>query len=119
MTPMTSRLRPKWDNACALAVVYFFLLLLWLGKNRLLGLDESWYGDMALAETRDGHWFPLYFQNHPFWDKPPLIPWLQGLSFLIGGPHEIPLRIWSALAASLSVVWVYRLGAYFGKSEKT
>jgi 4-amino-4-deoxy-L-arabinose transferase-like glycosyltransferase len=115
---MTSRLRPKWDSATLIAVVYFFLLLIWLGKNRLLGLDESWYGDMALAEVKDGHWFPLYFQNHPFWDKPPLIPWLQGLSLLIGGPHETALRIWSALAASLSVYWVFRLGATFGKSEK-
>ncbi len=115
---MTSRLRLKWAPAPLLAVLYFFLLLLWLGKNRLLGLDESWYGDMALAEVKDGHWFPLYFQNHPFWDKPPLIPWLQGLSLYIGGPHETALRIWSALAASLSIYWVFRLGAAFGKSEK-
>ncbi len=115
---MTLRLHLKWDPASALAVFYFFLLLIWLGKNRLLGLDESWYGDMALAEVKDGHWFPLYFQNHPFWDKPPLIPWLQGLSLFIGGANEISLRIWSALAASLSVYWVFRLGAHFGKSEK-
>jgi 4-amino-4-deoxy-L-arabinose transferase-like glycosyltransferase len=61
-----------------LAVVYFLALLPWLGKNRLLGLDESMYADIVLSEARDNHWWPMMFHGEPFWDKPPLIFWLQG-----------------------------------------
>lgn len=115
---MTSRFRLKVTPAVLLSFLYFCLLFLWLGKNRLLGLDESWYADVARAEVLGGHWFPLYFQGHIFWDKPPLIPWLQGISLIVGGMNETALRIWSALAGALSIYWVYRLGAFFAKDEK-
>lgn len=114
----TFPLRPKANPAALLAFLYFCLLFLSLGKNRLLGLDESWYANVARAEVLDGHWFPLFFQGHIFWDKPPLIFWLQGLSLMVGGMNETAVRVWSALAGGLSIYGVYRLGAFFAKDEK-
>jgi len=99
-----------------LAVVYFLALLPWLGKNRLLGLDESMYADIVLSAARDHNWWPLIFHDQPFWDKPPLIFWLQGLTFKLMGANEFSLRVWSALAGALCVYFVTRLGAVLGKS---
>ncbi len=99
------------------ALIYFLAPLPWLGKNRLLGLDESTYADIALAEVRDHHWFPLYFQGHPFWDKPPLLLWLQGLGVELWGPREFSLRIFSAVAGALCIYFVYQLGTVLGKSR--
>ena len=97
---------------------YFILLLIWLGKNRLLGLDESWYADMAKGAVKGGHWFPLYFQGHPFWDKPPLIPWLQSLSLWLFGLKEWALRLPSAIAGAGALFFTWRLGALWGGSER-
>jgi 4-amino-4-deoxy-L-arabinose transferase-like glycosyltransferase len=99
-----------------LAVVYFLGLLPWLGKNRLLGLDESMYADIVLSEARDNHWWPMIFHGQPFWDKPPLLFWLQGLTVKWLGANEFSLRVWSALAGAFCVYFVTRLGAVLGKN---
>src|SRR5665213_2255867 len=99
-----------------LALVYFLALLPWLGKNRLLGLDESMYADIVLSEARDNHWWPMMFHGQPFWDKPPLLFWLQGLTVKLFGANEFSLRVWSALAGALCVYFVTRLGVVLGKS---
>lgn len=99
-----------------LAVIYFLALLPWLGKNRLLGLDESMYADIILSEARDNHWWPMIFHDQPFWDKPPLLFWLQGLTVKLLGANEFSLRVWSALAGALCVYFVTRLGMVLGKS---
>src|SRR5665213_3173431 len=99
-----------------LALVYFLALLPWLGKNRLLGLDESMYADIVLSEARDNHWWPMMFHGQPFWDKPPLLFWFQGLTVKLFGANEFSLRVWSALAGALCVYFVTRLGVVLGKS---
>src|SRR5271163_2310790 len=93
-----------------LAIFYFIFLLPWLGKNRLLGLDESMYADIVLSEVKENHWWPLFFHGQPFWDKPPLLFWLQGLTVKMLGANEFSLRVWSALAGALCVYFVTRLG---------
>lgn len=99
-----------------LAAVYFFTLLPWLGKNRLLGLDESIYADIVLSEVRDNHWWPLVFHDQPFWDKPPVLFWLQGLVVKLLGTNEFSLRVLCALAGTLCLYLVTRLGMVLGKS---
>jgi len=104
---------PKFDPLFWSCAVYLFLLLLWLGKNRLLGLDESMYAGVILAEARDHHWLPMTFEGHPFWEKAPLLLWLQGLAVWLGGANEFSLRLMSALSGVLCFYFVARLGAYF------
>jgi 4-amino-4-deoxy-L-arabinose transferase-like glycosyltransferase len=100
-----------------ISIVYFLLLLTWLGKNRLLGLDESAYADVVLGEARDHHWLPMFFEGKYSWDKPPLLLWLQGLAVLFCGPTEWALRFWSAVAGAVSVYFTYRLGAALGRDK--
>ncbi len=99
-----------------LAAFYFFALLPFLGKNKLLGLDESLYANIILSEVRDNHWWPLIFHGQPFWDKPPLLFWLQGLIAKLIGTNEVSLRICSASAGALCVYFVTRLGTVLGKN---
>jgi len=99
-----------------LAIAYFLALLPWLGKNKLLGLDESMYADIVLSEARDHQWWPMMFHGQPFWDKPPLVFWLQGLTVKLFGANEFSLRVWSALAGALCVYFVVRLGMVLGKN---
>ncbi len=99
-----------------LALGYFLVLLPDLGKNRLLGLDESMYANVALGEARDHHWLPMFFEGHFFWEKAPLVLWLQGFSLWLWGPHEAAVRIWSAVAGALCVYFIYQLGTRLGKS---
>jgi 4-amino-4-deoxy-L-arabinose transferase-like glycosyltransferase len=107
---------PLFFPGTILAVVYFLTLLPWLGKNRLLGLDESMYADIVLSEVRDNHWWPMMFHGEPFWDKPPLIFWLQGVTVKLLGANEFSLRVWPALAGALCVYFVTRLGMALGKN---
>ncbi len=99
-----------------LAFLYFLALLPWLGKNRLLGLDESIYADIILSASRDGHWWPLIFHGQPFWDKPPFLFWLQAFTVKLLGANEFSLRLWPALTGALCVYYVTRLGTVLGKS---
>lgn len=101
-----------------ISVVYFFLLLTWLGKNRLLGLDESAYACVVLGEVRDHHWLPMFFEGKFSWDKPPLLLWLQGLAVWCCGPTEWALRFWSAAAGAASVYFTYQLGTALGRDKK-
>jgi 4-amino-4-deoxy-L-arabinose transferase-like glycosyltransferase len=114
--PGKSELSPNFG--ILISVVYFFLLLAWLGKNRLLGLDESAYACVVLGEARDHHWLPMFFEGNFSWDKPPLLLWLQGLAVWCCGPTETALRFWSAFAGAVSVYFTYRLGAALGRDKK-
>jgi 4-amino-4-deoxy-L-arabinose transferase-like glycosyltransferase len=105
-----------FDPALLFAIGYFFVLLPSLGKNRLLGLDESMYANVALAAARDHHWMPMFFEGRFFWEKPPLALWLQSLSVWLFGPNETALRLCSAMAGAFCVYFTWRLGAYLGKS---
>jgi 4-amino-4-deoxy-L-arabinose transferase-like glycosyltransferase len=107
------------DPAFLFSAVYFLLLLIWLGHNRLFGLDEAIYAGVALGEARDHHWLPFFFHDKPFWEKPPLLMWLQGLSVWMGGATEIAVRFWSALAGAIGVYFTWRLGAYLGSDRKS
>ncbi len=96
---------------------YLLLLLPFLGRNRLLGLDESIYANVALAAARDGAWAPFLFEGKPFFEKPPLGIVLQALSILVFGATEAAVRLPSLLAASGVLYLTWRLAARFGRSE--
>ncbi len=114
--PAYSRIFSDVFPGTLLAFLYFLLLLPWLAKNRLLGLDESIYADIAWSEVQGGHWWPLIFRGQPFWDKPPLYLWMQGLAVEIFGRNEFSIRILSALAGALCIHYVSRLGTVLGNS---
>jgi len=68
--------------------------------------DESFYAVSAFEMATDGHWFVKYFDNevdtHNL--KPPLMTWIQALSFKTFGFNELSLRIPSALSGLLCAI---------------
>jgi len=104
-------------GAALFSLAYLLLLLPFLAKNRLLGLDESIYANVALAATRDGHGLRFYFEGSPFFEKPPLGIWLQALSMRLFGMGEWGVRLPSAMAAAAVLYFVWRLAARIGRNE--
>jgi len=96
---------------------YLLLLLPFLGRNHLLGLDESIYANVALVAARDGAWAPFLFEGKPFFEKPPLGIVLQAFSILLFGANEAAVRLPSLLAASGVLYLTWRLAARIGRSE--
>jgi 4-amino-4-deoxy-L-arabinose transferase-like glycosyltransferase len=102
--------------AAAFSLGYLLALLPFLGRNRLLGLDESIYANVALSAARDGAWAPFLFEGKPFFEKPPLGLGLQALSLLVFGASEWAARLPSALAAAGVVYLTWRLAERLGRS---
>jgi 4-amino-4-deoxy-L-arabinose transferase-like glycosyltransferase len=105
------------DPALSFALLYFLLLLPWLGKNRLLGLDESIYANVVLAAVKDHHWAPFYFLGKPFLEKPPLVTWIQSLCFVVFGASEWSLRLSSASATLGCLYFTFKIGERLGRSR--
>ena len=109
LIPDTSRLASWLYLLLALAAGGF--LLFWkLGSLPAQQWDESRTSLHALeALSHPGEWLVSYYRDAPdLWDvKPPLLRWLQSLSFVALGPTELAMRLPSALAglATLATVW--------------
>lgn len=103
--------RPAGWPYLLLALATGSFLLFWkLGSMPAQQWDEARAGIHALeALAHPGEWLVSYYQGRPdLWVvKPPLLRWLQSLSFAALGPTDLALRLPSALAglATLALVW--------------
>jgi len=77
--------------------------------------DEARNAVSALEMLRNNNYIVRYFNGEPdYWDvKPPFLIWMQVLSLKILGMNELAVRIPSAIAALLSVVFLI---VYFHRS---
>jgi 4-amino-4-deoxy-L-arabinose transferase-like glycosyltransferase len=116
--PAASRLR-QWSSRSEnqllvlLAVLAFFPLLFELGRNPVQLWDESRLAVNAAQMVIQDHWLvPFYGSEPDHWNtKPPLLIWLQALSFKAFGFSTWALRLPTALASVTTVVAVYQFGA--------
>jgi len=76
-----------------------------------LHLDGALYAEVARGLVVRGDWLDLTLGANSYWRKPPLVFWLMGIAYRIGGVSEVMARLPGALAGLLSGVVVYRLGA--------
>jgi len=80
------------------------LVLGWnLGAHTLADFDEAIYAEIAREATRDHSWLILHFNYVPWYQKPPLLMWLQTLLFQLFGATEVWARV-PSLAAGAAVV---------------
>jgi 4-amino-4-deoxy-L-arabinose transferase-like glycosyltransferase len=70
------------------------------------------YARVAQSAALHGQWWPLQLDGRPFYEKPPFLPWLGGLSAKLSGqPYEAwPYRLWTALSAALGLASLIVLG---------
>jgi 4-amino-4-deoxy-L-arabinose transferase-like glycosyltransferase len=74
-----------------------------------LHLDGVLYAQVARGLVERGNWLDLTIGGDPYWRKPPLVFWLMGVSYQLGGVSEVTARLPAALGGMLSGVAVYAL----------
>ncbi len=87
-----------------------------LGTLRLWDGDEVIYYIVARNINKTHQWIDLFWRYHlngtlaAFYEKPPLIFWLQALLIRLPGPMEFWFRLPAALAGVGTVMLVYAIG---------
>ncbi|MDW8106156.1 MAG: glycosyltransferase family 39 protein [Armatimonadota bacterium] len=70
----------------------------------LTDLDEGFYASVAWEMRQSGDWRTPTFMGQPWFEKPPLLYWLMGLSMRAFGEHEFALRLPSAVLYALTML---------------
>ena len=102
------------DNQLLLLVLLAaFPLYYELGRNPVQLWDESRLAVNAAEMVRDGHWLVPHFDGKPdHWNtKPPLLIWLEALSFQAFGFSTWALRLPTLLASLATVGLLFRFAA--------
>lgn len=93
-----------------IGLVIFVICLhaLGLGNHGLLEPDEGRYANMASEwmEFGEHHWAEPVLSDVGHFDKPPLIYWTTGASFLLFGRHEAAARLPSILGGLLALLGI-------------
>jgi 4-amino-4-deoxy-L-arabinose transferase-like glycosyltransferase len=87
------------------------LFLLGVGAAPLIDRDEPAYAEAAREMFSRGDWVVTWFNGRPWFDKPPLVYWLEMISFRALGMSEATARLPVALfglAGLLAVYWIGR-----------
>ena len=84
------------------------VLLGWnLGARTLADFDEAIYAEIAREMTRDRSWIVLHFNYAPWYQKPPLLMWIQAVLFQIFGASDVAARMPSLVAGACLVSLTY------------
>lgn len=79
----------------------------------LAGCDESFYAQIGREILSTGNWLGPSFLGEPFFEKPPLLPWLIAFSYSLFGIHAWSARLPGILAALLSISLTGWIGKHF------
>lgn len=119
------RLRAGRADVGLLLVIAFAALvfLAGLGRLPLLGRDEALYAEAAREMHASGDWITPRVNGADFFEKPPLLYWLDALAYSALGPTPFAARLPAALMGILTVgvtvalasrVWGKRAGILAG-----
>jgi len=92
----------------ALALGAFFLPL--LGIRALWSPDEGRYAEIPREMVAGGDWVTPRLDGVKYFEKPPLVYWLEGAAIRLFGVHAWALRLWPALFALAGCLAVYAAG---------
>ena len=93
-------------GAAAVLVAVAVLFLAGLGARDLWNPNEPAYGPAAAEMVRSDAWMVPTLNGRTFADKPILYYWAaRAASAVLGGPHELALRLPGAIAA-LATAWM-------------
>jgi 4-amino-4-deoxy-L-arabinose transferase-like glycosyltransferase len=122
-----------WPAALLACFTYFY----GLSATGLIGVDEPRYAAIARAMAWSGDWITPRLWGRPWFEKPALLYWVEGLAFRLGlGPELAPRlpvalcavafliffwwtlrREFSALAAWFATLILATTGGYLGYSQ--
>ena len=81
--------------------------LIGLGSIGLVDYDEAAYAEVARAMWTSGDWLVPKLCGEAFFEKPPLLYWVQALGFAAFGVGEFGARIGTALAGAATPFVLY------------
>ena len=89
-----------------------------LGRLTLLEPDEGRYAEIAREMLEKMDFITPHLNYVKYFEKPPLLYWLNALSISLFGRNEFAVRFPSALAGLLTIVLTYHIGSkIFGRRE--
>ncbi len=96
------------------ALVLWCLTLPHLGQGEWQRGDTGWYSAIAVQAWRTGSLWTLYADpGQPYFNKPPLLFWAQGLVMHALGTNVWTARLPTAIAATLAVLLTVGIAARF------
>lgn len=90
-----------------LGLLYFFPLL---GNVHLFDWDEINFAESSREMLLTGNYFQVTINYEPFWEKPPLFFWLQGLSMHAFGINSFAARLPNAIFGVGTLLMLYFMG---------
>lgn len=93
-----------------LCLLFGFLFLYGLGHAPLIDPDEGRYAEIPRAMLERGDLVTPMLNYVKYFEKPPLLYWLNAGSMKLLGQHEFAARLPSALAGLLTVLATYAAG---------
>jgi len=108
-----------WDvvilvSLCLVAAAAF---LIYLNHNPLY-YDEAIYGQVAKETVEGNHWLTLYWNNQPWFHKPPLYFWTTAILFKVFGASEFWARAPSAFDGVVCVGLSYLIARHlYGRTS--
>ncbi len=89
-----------------------------LGRIPLLEPDEGRYAEIPREMLARADFITPYLNHVKYFEKPPLLYWLNSLSFTIFGQNAFAARFFPALSGLLTVLLTYHIGRkIFGRRE--
>lgn len=93
-----------------LSLLFGFLFLYGLGHAPLIDPDEGRYAEIPRAMLERGDLITPMLNHVKYFEKPPLLYWLNAGSMKLLGQNEFAARLPSALAGLLTVLVTYAAG---------
>lgn len=107
---LTSRDMPYRTDFSFLAALFGAVYLQFLGYIPLIEPDEGRYAEIPREMLERGDFVTPFLNYVKYFEKPPLIYWLNAASMKMFGENEFAARLPSALCGVLTVLLVYHLG---------
>lgn len=93
-----------------LAIMFAVPFFQFLGRYPLIEPDEGRYSEIPREMLERGDFITPLLNYVKYFEKPPLLYWLNSLSFSIFGQNEFAARFPCALAGLLTILFTYWVG---------
>lgn len=101
-----------------LALLFGIVYLQFLGRVPLLEPDEGRYAEISREMLESGDFLTPFLNYVHYFEKPPLLYWMNAFSMKLLGQNEFAVRLPCALFGVLTILFVYHLGrTLFGRRE--
>ena len=103
----------RWlRDSLLLLILFGFLFLYGLGSAPLIDPDEGRYAEIPRAMLERGDFVTPTLNYVKYFEKPPLLYWVNAASMAVFGQQEFAARLPSALSGLLTVLLTYLAGRH-------